>query len=74
MSAYADGWLRIFGPKPPKVISCPFPLRADLTIRVELPTDLRKADLRRFVWYLVTMCDDWEPEDGFPSFAYPVHP
>jgi hypothetical protein len=71
--AYREGWERIFGPKSPKVISCPFNLRSDLTIRVDLPTDLHLADLRRFVWYLVTMCDDWEPWRGFPSFAWPEH-
>jgi len=69
-AAYRDGWERIFGPPAPKITSCPFPLRRGLTITVELPSDLKLADLRRFVWYLVTMCNDWEVEMGLPVLAF----
>jgi hypothetical protein len=69
--AYREGWERTFAPKPvPKMLRCPFPLRPGLMINVELPSDLRLADLARFVSYLVTMCDDWNPDDGFPRFDY----
>jgi hypothetical protein len=73
--AYREGWERTFVPPvpPPTIRRCPFPLRPGMTIDVYLPSDLRLADLRRLVWYLVTMCDDWEPEQGFPSFAWPEH-
>jgi len=47
-----------------------FPLRRGLTITVELPSDLKLSDLRRFVWYLVTMCNDWEVEMGLPVLAF----
>ncbi|MGA9307322.1 MAG: hypothetical protein WBW31_18100 [Candidatus Sulfotelmatobacter sp.] len=71
-NAYRDGWDRTFGPKEsPRMLRCPFPLRRGLQIEVTLPDDLKLADLRRFVWYLVTMCDDWDEDDGFPSFAWP---
>jgi hypothetical protein len=70
--AYRDGWERTFAPKAsPEMLRCPFPLRRGIQIEVTLPSDLRLADLRRFVWYLVTMCDDWDVDDGFPSLAWP---
>lgn len=73
--AYRDGWERIFNPKPPVVMHrCPFPLRRGMQIELTLPSDLKLADLRRLVWYLVTMCDDWDVDGGFPSFAWPERP
>ncbi len=69
--AYREGWDRIFGPPPPKIMSCSFPLRRDLMIIVELPSDLKLKDLRRFVQYLATMCDDWEVEMGLPVLTWP---
>ena len=52
-------------------MSCSFPLRRDLMIIVELPSDLKLKDLRRFVQYLATMCDDWEVEMGLPVLTWP---
>jgi hypothetical protein len=70
--AYREGWERTFGPKaPPELLRCPFPLRKGLIIHVELPRDLELRDLRRFVQYLATMSDDWEPEMGLPVLAFP---
>ena len=69
--AYRDGWEQVFGPKPaPKVTRHPFPLRRGMVINVELPSDLRLRDLRRFAQYLATMCDDWEPEMGLPVLMF----
>jgi len=65
--AYRDGWERIFAPKTPEMIRCPFPLRRGVQIDVTLPRDLQLRDLRRFVAYLATMCDDWEPGMGLPG-------
>ena len=65
--AFREGWERVFGLRPPpKIVLCPFNLRRGLVIHVELPNDFCLRDLRRFVRYLATMCDDWEPEDGLP--------
>jgi hypothetical protein len=68
--AYRDGWERTFRSKP-TIHVCPFNMRRGLVINVELPDDLKLRDLRRFVQYLATMCDDWEPEMGFPVLAWP---
>jgi hypothetical protein len=70
--AYRDGWDRIFTPKPPRMLRTPFPLRPGVQITVEIPADFNLRDLRRFVWYLATMCNDWEPEMGFPSLTWPM--
>lgn len=71
---YRDGWERTFAAKPtltpPRMIRCPFKLRRGMVIDVEVPSDLKLADLARFISYLVTMCDDWNPDDGFPRFDY----
>ncbi len=70
--AQAEVQVRIFAPKPPpEMLRCPFPLRRDMQIEVTLPRDLVLKDLRRFVWYLVTMCDDWDVDDGLPGFMWP---
>lgn len=70
--AYRDGWERVFGPRTPvEMISNPFMLRHDLSIRYEIPRDFALRDLRRLVRHLATMCDDWEPEHGFPVLAWP---
>ena len=69
--AYRDGWEHVFGPKAaPKITRHPFPLRRSMVVNVELPHDLCLRDLRRFVQYLATMCDDWGPEMGLPGLAF----
>lgn len=69
--AYRDGWEQVFGAKPaPKVTRHPFPLRRGMVINVDLPSDLRLRDLRRFTQYLATMCDDWEVEMGLPVLMF----
>src|ERR1700687_4040388 len=69
--AYRDGWERTFAPRPtPKMLRCPFPLRRGMMIDLEVPSDLRLADLARLVSYLVTMCEDWDSDAGFPRFDF----
>lgn len=70
-AAYRAGWERIFGPSPPEIHRSSFPLRRGLQIVVELPSDLKLLDLRRFVQYLATMCNDWEVEMGLPVLSWP---
>ena len=71
-AAYRKGWDRIFAPKvPPQMLRCPFSLRRGIQIEVTLPHDLKVSDLRRFVWYLATMCDDWDTEMGMPEIVFP---
>ena len=68
---YRDGWERVWGPKPaPEMIRTTFPLRPGMQIQVEIPRDLRLRDLARFVSFLVTMCDDWGPDDGVPAVRF----
>jgi hypothetical protein len=69
-AAYREGWDRIFDPPLPRLIRCPFNLRRGLTIHVDVPSDLKLRDLRRFVQYLATMCDDWEVEMGLPVLSF----
>ena len=59
--AYRDGWSRCSDPRPHLITRHPFPLRRGMVVNVELPHDLCLRDLRRFVQYLATMCDDWSP-------------
>jgi len=71
-AAYRAGWDRIFGPKtPPKMITNPFNLRKDVRIQYEVPQDFNLHDLRRLVTHLATMCEDWEPEMGWPDVSFP---
>lgn len=69
---YREGWERTFGPKPaPRMLRCLHTLRRGMRIEVTLPEDLRLSDIRRFVWYLATMCDDWDVNDGMPEIVLP---
>ena len=68
---YREGWELLFGPPPPKMHQCLFNLRRGMIIDLNLPDDLKLADLHRFVQYLATMCDDWEPEMGLPKIIFP---
>ena len=69
---YRDGWDRVFAPKPPpRMITAPFNLRRGMQVPVVIPEDLVLKDIRRLIYYLHTMCDDWGPDDGFPDLTLP---
>lgn len=69
--AYRDGWDRVFRPKPPHMITNPLRLRPGVEIPITTPSDFKLKDLRRVVYYLHTMCEDWYPHDGFPDLTLP---
>lgn len=75
MTAYGVGWDLVFGEKEPtQMIRNPYALRRNLMITYEIPIDFRIADWKRFTRHLLTMCDDWDPENSITIEILPKTP
>jgi len=42
-----------------------FPLRRDFMIKLNLPSDLKSDEVKRMAYYLLTLCQDFNPEPQF---------